>query len=412
MSQPMLKIFLFDDISDGHHPTYLRLFSKSLLDIGCQVVVFSPTPRPLETWFLQQKPLYEQEFRAVEIEKRKNIQIPFINKTPRPLRVLSQWYYTAKTIKKFVSVSGITPDLVFFPWLDAYLDQHLTPYIVDSIFGFKWSGLFFHPRYLLAGYKQVPLLQTKLDPYSLVKSSQCRSVGFLDECEATKNQDKLDKRVVIFPDLADESCPSFEYDLVQKIKSASKGRYIVALIGSVSARKGLFTLLQVAEQMKESDDWFFVFVGEFDNRWMSSEEESTFRETIASDPENCFFHLSWIPEENQLNAVIASCDVLFAAYVNFPYSSNILTKAAVFEKAIIVSDSFLMRERIERFRLGLIIPQNDHQECIKALSKLYEYLQSNKNNGLIKPDFRGYRELHSSESLSKAFVKICSSIQD
>ena len=62
--------------------------------------------------------------------------------------------------------------------------------------------------------------------------------------------------------------------------------------------------------------------------------------------------------------------MLYSAYRNFRHSSNILTKAALFEKPVIVSRGHLMAERVERFRLGVAIEQDSAAECAGALRRL------------------------------------------
>jgi glycosyltransferase involved in cell wall biosynthesis len=409
----MLTVFLFDGATYGHHITYLKLFSKALLGIGCRVIVFSPAAKDLESWESQQNQSFLERFKVVLIQNieqslasRLSQNTLFNYNIPRPVEVITQWYYAAKTIKNFTHKSGIKPDLVFFPWLDTYLDQHLTHRLVDVIFPFNWSGLFFHPRHLLSGYKKLPFWDITLDPYSLTHSAKCRSIGFIDELEGKKFQRGSSTPAIIFPDLTDESPPESNFSLTQQIKEAAKGRRVVGLVGALAARKGLFTLLQAAEKLKERNDWFFAFVGKLDYCWMSPSEMNLLQTTIASKPSNCFFHLSWIPEERCLNAVIDSCDVLFAAYINFPYSSNILTKAAVFKKPVIVSDSHLMHSRIEKFQLGIMISPGNLQQCIEALNKLHQHFDP-AYESFISPDFQGYRELHSDKSLATALRDIC-----
>ena len=63
----------------------------------------------------------------------------------------------------------------------------------------------------------------------------------------------------------------------------------------------------------------------------------------------------WLDTECELNDVISQCDLLFAAYEDFPNSSNILSKAARFRKPVIVRDGYLMAERVREFRMGEVI---------------------------------------------------------
>ena len=49
---------------------------------------------------------------------------------------------------------------------------------------------------------------------------------------------------------------------------------------------------------------------------------------------------------------------------------NVMTKAAVFRKPVIVSTGSLCHERLERFHLGAAIPQGSPAECSAAIDHL------------------------------------------
>jgi hypothetical protein len=65
-----------------------------------------------------------------------------------------------------------------------------------------------------------------------------------------------------------------------------------------------------------------------------------------------------------------ACDVLSAAYIDFPHSSGIQAKAAALGKPLIVSDGYLMAERTRRFRLGEIVPQGNAPALLEAILKI------------------------------------------
>ena len=66
-----------------------------------------------------------------------------------------------------------------------------------------------------------------------------------------------------------------------------------------------------------------------------------------------------IPGEPQFNAFINACDVIFTGYLNFKGSSNLLTKAAYFNKPVIASEGFCMGKRVEKYHTGIVIKQDD-----------------------------------------------------
>jgi hypothetical protein len=71
-----------------------------------------------------------------------------------------------------------------------------------------------------------------------------------------------------------------------------------------------------------------------------------------------------------MNAVIAESDVVFAAYKDFPNSSNVLTKAAFFHRPIVVSDGYLMAERVRRHNLGEVVPEGNLDSLVSAVTRM------------------------------------------
>jgi len=401
---PVKTIALFDTLPNGHHPTYLKLFSQVLLEMGYRVFTFCAEPELIKAWIAQHHTKYASNLHVVKSTQPQVPTLPILGDIPRPVNALLQWQYAAGTIRNAFSQLDYVPDLVFFPWLDIYLSGYLFHPLIDRLFPYPWSGLFFHPPYLLTGEKTLPLLGTPLTPYSLTRSPRCRCIGLLDEFEVAKLQHTLDKPVISFPDLTDESLPDLTYPIATQIREKAGDRKVIGLLGGLAPRKGLLTLLEVAKQWQQ-DDWFFVFVGELYEVFLSSEEISEIRRFAQSNPSNCFFHLDWIPDEPKFNAVVESCDVLFAAYENFPYSSNMLAKAAVFEKLLIVSAGDCIGNRTEAFHLGISIPAGDVIQCIDALTKLHKQLEFKEP--YFKPDFEGYRKIHSLDQLRLAFEAVC-----
>ncbi|MBO3457603.1 MAG: glycosyltransferase family 1 protein [Aetokthonos hydrillicola CCALA 1050] len=398
----MKTIALFDYLSNGHHLAYIRLFSKTFLEMGYQVIAFFPEPDEISKWVALHSSEHIQNFRAFKVQEPNRPVLPIIGQLPQPVFTFFRWIDTAAAIRKASSKIGYTPDLVFLCWLDSYLSNYLNHHIIEKIFPYAWSGLYFHPNNLQFKQHVLPILKTPLTHYAVAQSSRCSGIALLNEIEARKLQNKVNNPVFIFPDIADESSPDPDYVVAQKIRSQAGTRKIVGLFGLLSKRKGLLTLLEVAEK-SVNENWFFVFAGPLNEVDLSPEDFAKIKNIVESKPSNCFFHFESIPEGAKFNALINVCDVLFAAYENFNSSSNILTKAAIFEKLVIVSEGFCIGERVKNFQLGLTIPQGNVRKCIEALNNLFNLTQ-------IKPDFEGYRRFHSVEQLRKEFNAICHKI--
>ena len=403
----MKTIALIEDNWKGHRPTYLKIFTKTLLELGHQVVVFCPEPTELSKWIAQNFCPHQERFHTFEFYKSEPSSFPILQ--PRLiLNAVNRWRNVKAAIQSVSFKIGNSPDLVFFAWLDSYLAPYLTHHLIDSIFPYQWSGLYFHPTYLRRRQKFWSICRGPLRQHAVLKSSRCPAIAVLDEGIAEKLQSKIGgKPVIIFPDLTDTSPPDLNYSIARQIKVKAKGRKIIGLLGVQSKRKGLLTLLEVARQM-EKKDYFFVFAGQLAEHTFTAQELTSIQNIVDSDSSNCFFYFERIANESQFNALVNICDILFAAYEKFPHSSNILTKAAIFEKPVIASSKFCMAERVEKFKLGLSIKEGDMLQCIEAIRYLCRQLE---NEGWqLKPNFKDYRHFHSTEQLKTNFWQILEKI--
>src|SRR5262249_37748257 len=139
--------------------------------------------------------------------------------------------------------------------------------------------------------------------------------------------------------------------------------------------------------------FFFALVGEV--FWESlGADQHELREFCDSPPENCLVQTGYLQEERELNSIIAAADILYAVYSNFRNSSNTLTKAAIFEKPVIVSDDYLMGERVEQFDLGATVRTGDIDDIVMKLERLRK--RPKRQFG-----FAIYRQAHSVAALKK-----------
>lgn len=399
----MKVIALFDNYQGGHHLSYLQLFSKSLLELGFEVWVFCCQSDSLSDWVKGQVPNCFNALKVFEVKTLPYPNLSLVGKLPRLFSVLQEWRYAAQSIHRAAKEIGQTPDVVFFAWLDSYLSPYLSPWLIEKIFPHDWAGLYFTPFHLREGERLLPVLGKPVSAYNLIHSVSCKGLGLLDELEAKRLQGQFDKPIIYFPDLTDETEPDQEYKVAQQIRLAARERTIITLIGGLTPRKGLMTLLETAQRLQDKD-YHFVFAGQLNDFEFSDDELTQINKFVHSKPNNCSFHFSRIPTESQFNSIIASSDILFAAYRNFPFSSNLITKSAVFEKPIIVSQGYHMAAAVEAYNLGLTIPEDDVESCIKAINYLEVSLKNNFQS--LQPNFAGYRQKNSAARLQETFKSL------
>jgi len=122
----------------------------------------------------------------------------------------------------------------------SYLSSYSIHYIVDKIFPYDWSGLYFR-SYQQPKQQKQSILSKLLNPYTVLQSSHC-TVAILNEDTAETLQSKLKKKpVIVFPDFTDESLPDFSFPIIKQIQDKAAGRKIRWLLGSLDKRKGFLT---------------------------------------------------------------------------------------------------------------------------------------------------------------------------
>lgn len=281
---------------------------------------------------------------------------------------------------------------IFFPFLDNFLSGYINVNFLDALIPFNWWGLLISTQSF-----------NKKNSASLNQSLYCKGMGILEEDKLLRFQSEIpQKKIIAFPDLVIPVKPNLDYPLVKHIQAEAKNRKIIGLFGFFAERKGALNFLYSSFLAAETNlhDYFFVLAG-----------ASIFykRHTLeylnrSSHEANSLIYLSAIKNDGDFIAVLNNCDIIYAAYLDFPGSSNILSYAAFLNKPIIVSDNYLMAKRVKVYGIGLAIPQNDPVKCLEAIDCLLRGVDFDGN--LLKFDFNSYTQVHSYENLGKAIQSV------
>jgi glycosyltransferase involved in cell wall biosynthesis len=348
----------------GHHPLYFKEFVRTLLDLGCNVLALCPHPEDVSGFLVEN---------GVRAEGR--LELETFNRSPEPsgyqwrLRRLLAGGRTFQDLRSRVRAwerrAGAKADLVFFACIYDGEFQYFP--CARLAWPFRWSGL----------YLQVSVLREARSPVAresfrrinaLFGQANIQSLAVLDEGVAEELARVAGIPVVLFPDFTDVSTGDAEDGLAARLRSFAAGSPVVGIMGHLYPNKGVATLARLALDPRFRN-LCFAFVG--DLPWSSFSHEE--RELLASLHErspNSFVHFQRVPSEASFNQVIDACDVVFAAYVDFQHSSNIVTKAAFLGKPVIVSDGGLMAERVREYRLGSVVVQDDLESIAGAIRAL------------------------------------------
>jgi len=177
---------------------------------------------------------------------------------------------------------------------------------------------------------------------------------------------------------------------------------VISLVGHLQRTKGLLSFTKAAADMSLKDVVFFLG-GELnwkeirpaDQRWLLQTWESS---------QNIYCHLQRLSSETVLNEVIAQSDVVYTAYSDFPNSSNILTKAAILQRPVVVSEEHLMAELVRAYQLGEIVHDEDHADVCTTLKRMLDADYRKELNQRAR--WQDYAAVQSADRLPQAFQQL------
>lgn len=379
----------------GHHETYLRFFVEGLLGLGRKVAVLCVKPAALEV-AIQAEP----GRLAVGV-------IPAVNFRSKKKRWTNWWRARQHGRALRTALGGLEARLgarcgeVFLACIyDREVQNSLS--VVRGL-GLPWSGTYlqahwFHnpERMPLGAHRDFPITR-------LLAAPGLRGLLMLDEGMSERVRAHTGRPVIVAPDFADET-DGEGHPLGLRYRDAAGRRLIIASLGHLQPSKGCVTLAEVAMRA-EAERFAFLFAGHVSWQLFDPEQRVCFQRAKA-EASNAFFHCERVPDERAYNSLVQACDVLFAAYVDFPHSSNTLTKAAVFEKPIIVSEGHLMAARVREYRLGEVVPQGDAEAVLRAILAITD--DPARWRERMRPRWAEYRELHSKSRLREVLSELFS----
>jgi hypothetical protein len=218
---------------------------------------------------------------------------------------------------------------------------------------FPWAGIRFVPtRTPQEGYYELPCLM---------------GMCFLDERVAQEYAIRMPSKCFEhLPDVTETAVPERPSRLREEIERRAAGRKIVFLGGTISAQKNLarwYELIELADPRR----WFFVQVGEILTDSLGAEDAAAVERVTRSPPENLLVRAEYLADERTFNEIVAASDVVFAVYREFRISSNMLCKAATFKKPVLVSDRYLVGERVTRYGIGLAVTEDSARSIHQGL---------------------------------------------
>jgi hypothetical protein len=398
----MKHIVLIEFTLVGHHYAFLQMFSEILLKQGHKVYALVPGAAKLGDAMRQLMPEKKDDFHAIDFKYEPRKQFPD-SPIKNSISNLKKWHFEKQLVRGIEKQHGVKIDLVFYNWVDYQFSRYVPGFILDMVFPYKWSGLYFHPYHL------------RLEPQSLVTKANWRdydSVFLANNCVAVTIHDtaivdgfsrRIGKHVIHFPETATDTPPDYEYPLYKELMEKAAGRIIVGMVGC-EIHKGTITMLRVAK-LADPKKYFFAFLGV--NQLFAYDEASKkeLEDFVASAPENCFFKFESIPEGGAYNAIFCAFDIPFLVYNNFISSSNRLTKAAIFKRLVLASDNYCVGDDVRKFNLGEAVKPMDAEAAFEGLKKLTARIEA---KDYPYEQWDTYCKLNSNEILDVRFREVIS----
>jgi UDP:flavonoid glycosyltransferase YjiC (YdhE family) len=404
------SVLLYNPISnEGHLDSWHVLFIEVFLEAGWNVIPVSTDPQglllklkskglwgyPNLVWSHTEKPetsaftsnanhLYQRVVRQI---KR-----VFESTAQREQRLLAARFLEPQQFKDTVSnaldSSRGRVDLIFNMFVDGYLPNSSAwnnlvfrqnnisnqAAINAEVHAIPWAGLCITPEYEKWQHTQWPLQalsQAQAQPFlhdkppSYYALTQYRGTCFLEEAAVDTYRNAFtNKHFTFLPDITDTELPRELNALAIDIKRRAAGRRIVFMGGSIGKQKNLAQWVALILSVDPAQ-WYFVQVGRISHNNLLPEDTQALARIQQQSPQNLYVHADYLPDETSFNAIIAAANVIFAVYRDFYRSSNMLSKAAYFEKPILVADQCLMGDRVTQYEIGVAVP-SDSPERIQA----------------------------------------------
>jgi glycosyltransferase involved in cell wall biosynthesis len=341
-------VAIVDPHDSGHHAMYVSGYLRALLQIGCDVMVIAPNS------LLAALPVGANDQASVQ-------RVPWEVADQLPLQASPEeraeklWQALGKTLAVEALESGRYPNVVLLVYLDSFITELLRPDVATRAVSCPVVGLWFKPPQTLRfrWREQIRRLVRLGRRYRLFRSPRFAALLLLDP-EAVGTIPGRPSRIITVPEFTDTSLPAACPALVAGMLERAAGRSISCLVGSIDARKGVGGFLEAAAAA-DAKDWFFVIAGKVLWDTLNPEVRRVLSDSSLAAENTLMLVDEWCPPET-LNAIIAESDLLYACYENWPYSSNMLCKAAALGTPVIARDEGYIGRNVRNFSLGVLVP--------------------------------------------------------
>lgn len=386
-------VVLIDWSQGGHNATYLQAFGVALGCLGSSVEYLVAPPLAV---VLRDA---ETTGGGVDPEHVTAVEWPgFLPIRPRSWQIsLRRRFFAGKIANALQGIRGRHPGASCTLFFTCLFEQDFDlAHRVAELTGLPWTFLYLHP-YLFADPPSDRFVQRQVAE-QVLRHPRLAGIATINEHLIEGIARFSAKPVIRFPEITDERLEP-DHPLGLRYRQFARERALVATAGYLGAWKGVGFLARACLAMDPAN-FAFLFAGVMPLDTFGPEERGMVERCLAEAP-HAIFHLARVPDGPPYNAILAASDVIFAAFENFPFSSNTLTKAALLRKPVIVSEGSLAATRVREFRLGVVVPYGDGPALIGAIESFSTPEQRETFARQARRD--EYLALHGAARLEAAF---------
>lgn len=271
---------------------------------------------------------------------------------------------------------------VFFVHLDSVLPP-VSLFISRKFLPKAWSGIYIHPSYRSSIYFGHTKSRQKYFAEKNFNLESCKSILVLDsEYQVFFKKACPQRKFLLLPELSlgkTLSQSKEEKGIVKSIRDGASGRIIISVLGALTRRKNLLLFLEVASKI-DLGTYYPVIVGQLYIHEYSQEELDKINELSKKLNSDIFVRTNYhIPDETEFDDLICLSDIIYAQYHNHPFSSNILIKAMMHRKPVIVNPGYLMEKVVKRYNWKAV-SREDHSELVDAISSCARKFKINEES--------------------------------
>jgi len=393
----------------GHHPSYAVHLALAISKAGMDVVPFCANPADFQNRLnssTKQSLKHSGKIHPANQIQRAGSRVKWPRRVIPIGQAINHFGILGKQLRHWNKRNSKQIDQVFFCCIYDGDFEHFR--YAERFFRFPWAGLYFNSRFFRMPGTLIPYQARLSCPEQFFGLPSCTGVAVVDPKAVPAMRERIgsEKKVVLFPDFTDIRLDSESTgqpgSLARKIRSFGQGKPVISLVGHLQRTKGLHSFTKAACDSSLEAITFFLG-GEINWQEISEDDKSWFLQTWESSP-NIYCHLQRLSSEVVLNQVIAESDIIYAAYNDFPNSSNILTKAALLKRPVVVSEGHLMAELVREFQLGEVVQDDDHTNVCQTLRTMLQpdYLELLST----RARWQDYHNLQSAARLPEAFQQL------